>query len=259
MNYKKLYFAFIEKFKSQVIEDGLYTEIHHILPRYAGGDDSEENLIRLLYKQHVFVHHLWAKATNDPEAWCAYNLMSGKSSDVRHEISKAGGAKNVKSGHLERIRHLANTPERQRKLQKLNQQKVDSGEIYKMIEMANDAWRGQNHTEEFKENRSKDYKDKFLNNPEYKEAILNMQSMGIQKIKDNSLEFSNKVIENAERNETYLQKVSNKSLNKFISPEGLEFDSPIFASKYYGNVKPHVIENWCKRGQYGWDRKPKTV
>jgi hypothetical protein len=38
-----------------------YTEIHHILPRCMGGDNSKENLVRLSAKQHFVAHHLLFK------------------------------------------------------------------------------------------------------------------------------------------------------------------------------------------------------
>lgn len=259
MNYKKLYFAFIEKYKSQEISVGEYTEIHHILPRYAGGDDSEENLVRLTYRQHVFVHHLWAKATNDLEAIVAYRLMSGISTDKRKETAVLGGLKSKQTGWLDKIRHLANTPERQRKLKILHEDMRQDGRLEKHIRLANDAWRGCNHTQEYKDNKSIHLRDKFIEDADYREKVLNTQKLGIQKRFENSQELSEEVINNAERNEIFLTKISNKSLNKFVSPEGLEFDSPIYAAKYYGNVKPHVIENWCKRSQNGWSRKPKAV
>ncbi|MNY48775.1 hypothetical protein D3C86_1841380 [compost metagenome] len=89
--------------------------------------------------------------------------------------------------------------------------------------------------------------------------MIKAQRIGIEHKKAQSLKLSLSVIENAERNEEFLYKTSSKSLNKFISPEGLEFDSPIFAAKYYGNVEYYIIENWCKRGQHGWSRKPKAA
>lgn len=256
MNYEKLYFAFIDKYKNQVFDQGTYTEVHHIIPRHAGGDDSKDNLIRLDYKQHTFAHHvLWKvyKKAGDYHAWL---MMSKQESDKKLANLIAIGKANVVSGHLESIRPLSNTPERQRKLQELNKYKVDSGlsEIY--ISMANEAWRGSNHTEEWKEQKSLQMKEWATNNPD---SIYNMCQVAIKLKKENSKRLSESVILNAERNEEFLQEVSSRSKNKFVSPEGLEFDSPIFAAKYYGNVEYFVIENWCKRNQNGWSRKPKAA
>ena len=280
MNYEKLYFAFIEKYKNQKFEDGVYTEIHHIIPRHAGGDDSKENLIRLDYRQHVFAHLLLWKAYNNPGDRIAYTLMVSVDIDkvkfLRKEFGKIQGDKNrefmrelgkshgpvqgrlnVESGLLDRIRHMANNEAQRQHARDLAKARIESGEILEFIKMAQDAWTGSNHTEEFKKKRSEDYKKKYAE-PENRERILKQQKVAIEKRIKDSIEFSEEVIRNAERNEEFLHKSSSKSLNKFVSPEGLEFDSPIYAAKYYGNVEYYVIENWCKRNKHGWSRKPKA-
>lgn len=71
---------------------------------------------------------------------------------------------------------------------------------------------------------------------------------------------SDDIIQNAERNEGWLHKASNRSKYKVISPEGLVFDSPIFAAKYYSSeLSPTVVENWSKRKKYGWNTQPELA
>lgn len=258
MDYEKLYFAFSEKFKNQEFKEGEYTEVHHIIPRYAGGEDSDENLVRVTYRQHVFLHKLLAKYTQDPRAICAYNLMSGKTSEERLELARAAGRMNVLSGQLDRIRHLANTPERQLKLKELNRHKVESGEIFEMAKKGNAAWRGQSHTEEWKKQRSALIRSKMAADPEHYSRLARERGQAAGRIKtQQASQRSKEVIENAERNEEYLHKSSYRSKNLFVSPEGLEFDGPYNAAMYYGNVPTYTIDNWCKREQFGWYRKPK--
>lgn len=257
MNYKQIYTAFIEKYKSQEFEIGAYTEVHHIIPRHAGGDDSKENLIRLTYKQHTFAHRLLWKIYKRVGDYLAWIMMTKQEPDKKLATLKAIGKANVESGHLERIRAKANTPARQTKLQELNKYKVESGLIANYQKLANDAWRGSHHTEEWKINKSKEMKI-LMEQPEHYQRMLKAQKLGVLKKKEDSKESSENLILNAERNEEFLHKNSSRSKNKFISPEGLEFDSPIFAAKYYGNIEYHVIENWCKREQHGWSRKPKA-
>lgn len=60
MDYSKIYKSFIESRKQMVIEDQ-YFEVHHILPRAMGGDDSKENLIKLTTEDHFFAHILLSK------------------------------------------------------------------------------------------------------------------------------------------------------------------------------------------------------
>lgn len=256
MNYEKLYFAFIKKYKNQVIDKGVYTEKHHIIPRHAGGDDSRENLIVLDYRQHTFAHRLLWKAYKKPSDYCAWILMSRQESDRKLAIIKANGKANVESGLLARIRPLANNEAQRAHAKKLCEERVLNGEHAINVGLANVAWIGQNHTEEWKANKALQTKVWYLNNLEHYE---NMRRLGKEAKTKESKTLSENLIKNAERNEEFLQELSSRSKNKFISPEGLEFDSPIFAAKYYGNVEAYIIENWCKRNQHGWSRKPKAV
>lgn len=279
MNYEKLYFAFIEKYKNQVFDEGTYTEVHHIIPRHAGGDDSKENLIRLNYKQHTFAHHLLWKAYNNIGDKLAFTFMSNvdidKQNFIRVEVGKMVGARhrdfmielgkkmgpiqgkiNVESGLLASIRPLANNSTQREKLAIFNQYKVDSGLLEDYRKLANEAWRGSNHTDEWKAKKSEQMTQWAAEN---KEHIKYMAAKAVIYKKEKSKAFSDSIILNAERNEEFLQEISSRSKNKFVSPEGLEFDSPIYAAKYYGNVDYFVIENWCKRGHHGWSRKPKAA
>lgn len=280
MNYLELYNKFIEKFKGQMFRDGEYTEIHHILPRYAGGTDDENNLVRLTYKQHVFVHKLWWKATGHSKAYIAYALMSKISEDKKEflcsEAGKIGGAKNRESGHiqnlgilygaengqrnvesglLERIRPLANTKGRKEKLKLLHESHAASGHYEKLVKAGNDAWRGSSHTEEYKQKKSEDYKLKYLVHENREQLLLNAKK-GREVRMENSVKLSEEVILNAIRDCQFLHKIDNKSRYKFISPEGLIFDSVGLAAKYYG-CDSYILDNWCKRNQHGWNRIPK--
>ncbi len=256
MNYEKLYFAFIEKYKNQEFEDGVYTEKHHIIPRHAGGGDSKENLIRLTYKQHVFAHKLLWKAYSCWQDLCAWRVMTSQDADFKQILFSSVGRANVESGFLDKIRLLANTPAQREHARQMAVARVESGEHALIIKLANDAWRGQKHTDEWKEQKSVQMSNWAKGN---KEHYTKMIAKGTEAAKEVSYQLSLSVTQNAERNEEFLHKSSSRSKNKFISPEGLEFDSPIFAAQYYGNVEYYVIENWCKRNQHGWSRKPKAV
>jgi hypothetical protein len=282
MNYHKIYNAFIEKFKNQMFQEGEYTEVHHILPRYAGGTDDSENLVELTYKQHVFVHKLWWKATGDIQAHSAYRLMSGLETNKKRELAsmagklggevnrKSGhisslgksvgpvvGRKNVESGLLERVRPLANTPERQEKLRQLIQAMKVDGRLDKALKAAHAANRGSVWTEERKQEKSEKCKS-YYTAPENKVKLSQMGKLGGAIKTENSKELSASILENAVREEQFLHKTDSRSKYKFISPEGLEFDSVSFMAKYYG-CKSYILDNWAKREHHGWMRVLKTV
>ena len=73
MDYKNIETKFIKHFKETNTKDRLikrnpnderlkltyiYVEVHHILPRSLGGDNSKENLVEVLPEEHIFLHML---------------------------------------------------------------------------------------------------------------------------------------------------------------------------------------------------------
>lgn len=67
--YTRWYFSIISNAKSRTIEG--YCEIHHIIPRSLGGNDSNENLVSLTAREHFICHMLLVKMTQDS----AYHKM----------------------------------------------------------------------------------------------------------------------------------------------------------------------------------------
>lgn len=212
MDYRKLYNEAIDKYKVQEFPEGVYTEVHHIIPRHMGGDDSHGNLVKVTYRQHILLHLLLWKGMDSIKDRAAYLLMSGQKSSV----------------------------EMRRELQRLSKLGVKwTEDLRKVILEGRKEW---------------------MNSPEYLEhQRKNLEAARVKKIAKSKAR-SDKIVRNAERNLEFLAKKSVRSKYKFVSPEGLIFDSPIFAAKYYGtDVNPVDIENWCKRKKYGWNTIPELA
>jgi len=77
MNYKKLYNNLIEKAKSRGVFSGYY-ETHHILPSSLGGDNTEENKVKLTAKEHFVAHHLLWKIHRCSKTAMAFFCMTRK-------------------------------------------------------------------------------------------------------------------------------------------------------------------------------------
>lgn len=60
MDYQKIYNAIIEKARLRNELD-IYFEKHHIIPKSLGGEDTEENLVKLTFKEHFICHRLLTK------------------------------------------------------------------------------------------------------------------------------------------------------------------------------------------------------
>jgi len=59
MNYQKIYQNLIENRKQNILES--YVETHHIIPKWLGGTDRKENLVKLTAREHFVAHQLLIK------------------------------------------------------------------------------------------------------------------------------------------------------------------------------------------------------
>lgn len=58
MDYKSIYDRLISKAKNRIPNPQDYYEKHHIVPRSIGGDDTDDNIVKLTYKEHYVAHKL---------------------------------------------------------------------------------------------------------------------------------------------------------------------------------------------------------
>lgn len=68
MNYKKIYDQLVAKAKVRGLDRksvDYYAEIHHIVPKCLGGDNSEENLVMFSAKEHYIAHLILARLNPD--------------------------------------------------------------------------------------------------------------------------------------------------------------------------------------------------
>lgn len=65
MDYKKHYYRLIETRRNRKSDVTIYYEKHHIIPKCLGGDDSENNVVILTYKEHYMAHYLLSKIHTD--------------------------------------------------------------------------------------------------------------------------------------------------------------------------------------------------
>lgn len=274
MNYKLLYSKLVTAFKSQQIQEDIYTETHHIVPRHAGGDDSDENLVVVTYRQHRLLHKVRFKAYGEKGDFLSYRLMYGLEPDRKRflcsEAGKIGGRKNAESGHMKRlselygrenglknidrlneIRPLANNEIQRKHASELGKRRHQSGELLKTLEKAWEANRNRIVTDAERERRSLAMKER-MQNPVYKERMLEIVKMSADKRSKEAANKSAIVIETAIRDTSWIGRKSSRSKYLFVSPEGLIFESPIYAANYYGNVSNSLVESWCKHFKYGW-------
>lgn len=100
--YTKCYFSIVNRAKTRVLE--CYTEKHHIIPKSLGGDNSNDNIVKLTAREHFICHWLLTKMLSDgKEQWkmlYAFGafLQKNKSQDRviitgrKYEILKRAGS-----------------------------------------------------------------------------------------------------------------------------------------------------------------------
>lgn len=73
-----------ERAKKAIKENSnTYTEVHHIIPRHAGGSDDKQNLTVLLYNDHVLAHYVRWVQYNEPGDKIAYSIMASENVEAR--------------------------------------------------------------------------------------------------------------------------------------------------------------------------------
>jgi hypothetical protein len=75
MDYQKIYNQIIERAKNRELNG--YTEKHHIIPKCLGGNNNNENLVRLTAREHFLCHRLLCEIhPNNNKLWYALWLMT---------------------------------------------------------------------------------------------------------------------------------------------------------------------------------------
>lgn len=112
MNYLKHYDTLISRAKSRTLTNGF--ETHHIIPKCAGGDNSKDNLVRLLIEEHYTAHLLLVKIykTKDIAIYqkllYACNRMTGGSNIGRKNKLYGWVKRNIRDARLG-SKHSADT------------------------------------------------------------------------------------------------------------------------------------------------------
>lgn len=278
MNYEIIYFDFVKKFKEQKIDNGVYTEKHHIIPRYAGGSDNEDNLVKVTYRQHIFLHkvlYAWKKNPQDKAAirlmssidvdkkliLCSMagsiggrkNVESGHIFKISKVYGKINGRKNVESGHLENIRKLCHTEDQKKHLKKLCEHNVKSGHLDSIRKLAHEANKNRKWTNEQRD-VARNNMNQRCKNPEYIEKLKQHSKLSSYKKKRESYQRSLDILNQETVYKEYLRMTPKKqSKYYFVTPTGLRFESPNNMANYFGIPESKgMLETWCRKNMNGW-------
>lgn len=104
--YTAIYFSIIENAKLRVLPKSEYKEVHHIIPRSLGGDNSTNNLVELTAKEHFICHKLLVRITEGEargKMAFASVLMAGKRGSTSYSTTRKLLAEQVRRLHTGKI------------------------------------------------------------------------------------------------------------------------------------------------------------
>ena len=213
------YWRFINKYKEQTLESGVYYERHHIIPKHMGGDNSSKNIILLTYRQHTLAHLLLYRNYGKFQDRIAYNLMRGLEKDRKSAIGKLIGQKHKESGHI----------------YALGRKNVESG-FFASIRT--------------KETCSKGGKIG---------GRIARDTGQILKIRtEEGSRVGGEVAGKYATDRGQIQQLGKyKGIYVLISPDGREFQHAFQMSGELG-IASRTLIDWCKNKRYGYCRRPKT-
>ena len=214
-----MYEKFISKYKNQVIPTNIYTEKHHILPKHMGGLDIIDNLIVLMYRQHILAHLLLYRKYRKIEDLTAYKLMRSYPEERKSLISKMIGEKHKISGHIYRL---------------------------------GNSNRDSNFINEIKTKES-------LSRGGKRAGQIAKETGSILKIRtEEGSILGGKIAGNIAKESGQIQRLGKyKGLYVLIMPDGNEFQHAFQAAEYM-KIDVKLIHSRCKAGSFGYSRRPKT-
>ena len=104
--YSRIYFSIIEAARIRILPKDSYKEMHHIIPRSLGGDDSSTNIVALTAKEHLICHKLLVRMTEGVyrgKMAFAVVLMSGKKGSKVYSSTKKFLAEGIRHLHKGKI------------------------------------------------------------------------------------------------------------------------------------------------------------
>lgn len=239
--YKNTYNSLIEKGKTRGLNKKVlegYFEKHHVVPKCLGGDDTEENLVLLTYREHVIAHMLLVRIyPNNDDLIRAVSFMlevdrfneNGELITIKLKNTRIAEKIKLEAAELNRG---VNSPSYGRKLTEEHKQRISNANKGKLKSpetrrKMSEAQKGKKHSEDTKKLLSEIHKGKKVHSEERK------------------LELSKRWKENNPRRNMDMTGKNNPSSITIIGPDGVRHESIKLASKFY-NIPYNTLRNWVK-------------
>jgi len=105
MNWKVIYKNLIDKaiLENRIRSTEIYYENHHIIPKHMGGDNLEDNLVLLTFKEHILAHYLLWRiygCEGDKLMYSLRNLQTEEAQRLRVKLAVAANRNGGKGFRL---------------------------------------------------------------------------------------------------------------------------------------------------------------
>ena len=107
--YTRWYYDIVNRAKTRVLDVGVYSEKHHVVPRSLGGNNAIDNLVKLTAREHFICHWLLTKmvaGVAKSKMWHAFGAMSvlkPTGTDKRYINSRASEKAKIECARLKSI------------------------------------------------------------------------------------------------------------------------------------------------------------
>lgn len=145
MDYNRIYYQIIERAKVRILSDTEYFENHHIVPLSMGGSNLEENIVKLLAREHYICHWLLYKIHKNSEMAYAWWMMSNNDGSKYHKDRKRQTSRKYEYAKRAFSKHIGKI-HKGRKLSKEHKQKLSLSKLGDKNPMF-----GKKHSEEHKQ------------------------------------------------------------------------------------------------------------
>jgi hypothetical protein len=106
IDWESLYERLINTHKNQILIEGEYYEKHHIIPRYLGGTNANDNLVSLPFRYHILAHFILYRWKSNLEDKIAYKMMGGQTEEGRILKQYLAIKRSNESNKIEKIKEM---------------------------------------------------------------------------------------------------------------------------------------------------------
>ena len=129
LKYKNIYESLVLKGLNRELDQDVYTEEHHIVPKCLGGSDEPINLVKLTAREHIIAHMLLSKMYPDNKK--LITAVVSMTMYSKFTINRSDGIKRVSTRLLSKFREKYMISQKGKRLSKAHREKLSIAKLGK--------------------------------------------------------------------------------------------------------------------------------